>query len=200
MHLQGLERIREHDFQERLVERIQSGTPHAEDELVRHYQPGIKYHLWRMSRDPDLSEDLLQETLRLVLEKIKNHEIKQPRALNQFVHHIAKNLFIAHIRKQKRRGDVPLDPAHQDRVDPKASPQELMERAEEINLVRQVVGKLKSKRDRLILFRFYLEQKAKHLICEELGMDGNTFNSVLSRARFRFKALWEASERKNSQK
>ncbi len=61
----------------------------------------------------------------------------------------------------------------------------------ESQCVRQVIGELKTERDRQLLLRFYLAEDDKEQICSDLGLSSLHFNRVLFRARQRFKVLLE---------
>lgn len=177
-----------------LVRRIRQGDASAEDELVRRFSGGLLFHLRRMTGDPALSDDLHQETFRVVLERLRGEGIAEPERLAGFILRTGRNLFLGAYRKQKRRGerDSDDDAAH-DLPDPAPGQVTRILRQEEILKVRRVIGELGTPRDRQILFRFYVAEEEKERICSDLGLSALHFNRVLFRARQRFKELLQGS-------
>ena len=176
-----------------LVRRIMAGDPQAESRLAQCYSRSLSYLLRRLTGDPTLAEDLHQETFRVVLEKLRKGEVREPEKLAGFIRGTAKNLWISDYRKARRRGEAtelgeapePLDPA------PSALARVLLE--EDRRHVRRILEELKLERDREILLRFHLAEQSKEEICEALGLTSRQFNVTLFRARQRFKQLLERS-------
>lgn len=177
-----------------LVRRIGAGEPLAEGELVGRYSRGLLFHLRRMTGDPSWSDDLHQETFRVVIERLRSGGIAEPGRLAGFVLATGRNLFLGGWRKQKRRGerDAP-DAAAIDPPDPAPGQLTRLVREEEIRKVRRLIGELGTDRDRQILFRFYVAEEEKENICSDLGLSSLHFNRVLFRARQRFRELMEAA-------
>jgi len=66
---------------------------------------------------------------------------------------------------------------------------------ERSTIVRRILKELKSERDRQILFRFYISEEDKEIICADLGLSSQHFNRVLYRARERFRELCQQVKR-----
>ena len=86
-----------------LVRRILAGESQAESDLVERYSRGVKFLLLELTRDPARADDLHQETFRLVLEKVRGEELREPEKLPAFIRQLARNLFIGEYRKQAKR-------------------------------------------------------------------------------------------------
>lgn len=200
-----------------LAERIRKGERAAEEEFVERFQRGLSLALRRRSQDPTLAEDLTQDTLLLVLEKIRRNEVRDPERLAGFIHGTARHLLQAHRRKNarfvalestsgetswadspgaggpwrepRRSNDSPTDPG-----EPWALSHLLRE--EEARLVRQLLDELTIERDRQLLVRFYLSHQAKSSICADLAIDEEHFRRVLFRARERLKELWQRFQKR----
>lgn len=177
-----------------LVERIQAGDSIAEAELVEGYRLGLTYLLRKVTGDPALSEDLLQETFQVALRRIRAGELREPDRLSGFLRQTAKNLAIMEHRKSGRLEGV--DPWKPERgpVDPGESQLSQILRQEAAGLVRQVLREMRSVRDRQLLYRYYIAEHAKEEICRDLGLSSLNFNLVLFRARERFRKLVEEAE------
>jgi RNA polymerase sigma-70 factor (ECF subfamily) len=72
--------------------------------------------------------------------------------------------------------------------------QELLQK-EEVDLARQVLKEMTNERDIEVLFRFYIVEEEKELICADLGLTSLHFNLVLHRARQRYRELYERAVR-----
>jgi RNA polymerase sigma-70 factor, ECF subfamily len=175
-----------------LSRRIREGDVSAESELIRQFEPGLRVLLRRRTGgDVGLLQDLVQETLLIVIQRLRGAGLEDPQKLAAFAAQTARNLAIASLRKAERqRTDVDSDA-----TDRKADPSQDVEfhtaDAEAALAVRAMLRELPQPRDRLMLKRFYLEDHDKQLICEEMDLTEAAFNQALSRARRRFRQILE---------
>lgn len=175
-----------------LVQRILSGDPEAETELVQRFSRALRFLLGRLTRDEAAAEDLYQETFRLVIEKVRRGELREAERLPGFVSSLARNLFLGSARRGGRRQKWEGDPeATETAPDPAPGQLQKLLAKERAALVRQVLGELKNDRDREILSRYYIADQDKDLICRDLELSDLHFNRVLFRARQRYKELFE---------
>ena len=173
----------------RLVERIRSGDGRAEEELVERYGRGIAILLARHTNGRPEAEDLYQEAFRLALEKLRRGELRQAEKLPGFLARIARNLAIEHYRKlQRRRTQVDSEAAGAASVD--SSQLQRLLAGEHAGIVRRVLAELRNRRDREILFRYYIAEEERERICADLALTGPQFNRVLHRARERYRDLY----------
>ncbi len=178
-----------------LARRVAGGDTAAEGELVALYSHGVLFLLRRLTRRPELADDLHQETFRIVLERLRGPGIEDPRRLGGFVHRTARNLFLAAARKEARRktdGETALPHVG----DPRPSALDATLRGERASLVRRLLAELRPERDRQILLRYYLAEEPKTRLCTALGLTGEHFDRVLYRAKRRFRELLERSEKR----
>jgi RNA polymerase sigma-70 factor, ECF subfamily len=172
-----------------LVSRILSGDATAEAEVVDRYKRGITVILMRAAGQRSIAEDLLQDTFRLTLEKIRRGDLREPERLSGFICNIARNLATDHFRRASRQETLEQQARYT--TDPSDDPLQLVLAAEKAAIVRRVLDELRSPRDREVLFRFYLADQNKEQICLQLGLSSLHFNRVLFRARERYKELYE---------
>lgn len=177
-----------------LVVRIARGDTAAETRLVELHQRGLRYMLLRLSGDPSRADDLFQETFRIVLEKLRRGELREPGKLAGFVRGIARNLWLAGNRKRRRRGEGEGIETTNPLPDPSPSSEQRLVQQQDRQRVRDLLGELKSARDREVLFRFYIAEEPRSAICTDLGLEERQLAVVLFRARQRFRQLVEASE------
>ena len=188
-----------------LVRRIQAGDPAAESDLVARFSRGLLLMLRRLVQNPALADDLHQETLALVLGKIRRGEVREPEKLAGFIRSTARNLFIADRRKEARYRA--LDEGEEDErgpittladrlTDHGPAPLDQVLASEEARQVQRLLAELRFDRDRQLLLRFYLSDDSKEEICADLEIEPERFNKVLFHARERLRELWERSEKR----
>ncbi len=175
-----------------LVRRIVSREPAAEAELVQRFSRALSFLLRRLTRDEAAAEDLYQETFRLVIEKVRNGELREPERLPGFVSSMARNLFLGSARRSGRRQQWHGDSeATETAPDPAPGQLASLLAKERAAAVRGVLAELRNDRDREILSRHYIAGEDKEDICRDLGLSDLHFNRVLFRARQRYKELFE---------
>jgi len=89
-----------------LVEALKRGDPEACACMIKQYAPRVYAIAIRMLNDPDDAEEVLQETFISACKNIKKFEGRS--ALGTWLHRIATNAALMHIRKRKHR-EVSLD-------------------------------------------------------------------------------------------
>jgi RNA polymerase sigma-70 factor (ECF subfamily) len=149
----------------------------------------------RKVRDTVVAEDLHQEGFRIVLEKIRGGDVREPERLSGFVCGVARNLVIDHFRRAARQeNNAEIEEAVSI---PHPAPDQLQEllRKEKADLVRQVLKGMSNERYIQALYRFYIADDDKEQICADLGLTSLHFNRVLHRARERFRELYERAMR-----
>ncbi len=172
-----------------LVRRIHSGDFPAESELVARYSRGVFYLLRRRANDIELAEDLHQETFRIVLLRLRTQGLAEPAKAGRFILRTARNLLLGDTRKTSRRATY-NDPASvESALDQTPSLYSQLASEQTATLVRKLIAQLNRERDRVLLYRFYVNGESKEMICEELGIGNAHFHRVLFRARQRLKDL-----------
>jgi RNA polymerase sigma-70 factor (ECF subfamily) len=184
-----------------LVRRVQAGDPAAESELVARFSRGLLLMLRRLVQNPALADDLHQETLALVLGKIRRGEVREPERLAGFIRSTARNLFIADRRKEARYQTLDSGEEEGRRpapglADRGPAPLERVLAEEEARQVRRLLAELRFDRDRQLLLRFYLSDDSKEVLCADLEIEPERFHQVLFRARERLRELWERAEKR----
>lgn len=172
-----------------LVRRVREGDAEAEGELVERYRRGLGFKLRSMTRDPALAEDLVQDSFRIVLERLRDRGLEEPEKLAGFLLRTGRNLFLADYRKKSRRGENLDAPEPESEARSSAGQLHGVLARERAQAVRRLLGELGTSRDRQILYRFYLAEDDKEDICADLGLSSLHFNRVLYRARERFREL-----------
>ena len=175
---------------ESLVDRILDGDAGAEIEMVERYQKGLGVMLFNRARDREIAQDVAQETWVLVLQKIRDNQLRDRKKLAAFIIQIAKNQLIMRQRNNQRHDAVSGDEAPEP-VDTGFSPDKALGHAQLGQSVATMLGELSIDRDRELLKRFYLIGDDKQSLCEEFDLTPAHFDRVMFRARERFRSLWE---------
>lgn len=177
------------DLNPGLVRRIRHGDRAAEAELVRRYGRGLKLILERRIKDPELVQDVFQETFQTVLLRLRQESIEQPDRLSAFIHRTALYLAVSHYRKESRRLPT-TDVVQLDQIlDDSANPYLQLAREQLRCAVMQLLDELEVPRDRELLMRHYLQDQDKSTLCVDFQLSSDQFDKVLSRARLRLKQL-----------
>ena len=182
-----------------LVSRIRAGDRQAEAELVERYSCGVKFIIRREIGSSSIADDLYQETFRIIIEKTRRGDIREPEKLSGFVCGVARNLVIDYFRRAARQGSLSEVEEATTLPDPAPDQLEALLRKEQSDFARQVLKEMRNERDIQILFRFYLAEDKKEQICADLGLSGLHFNRVLHRARERYLELYKRLSSDKSQ-
>jgi RNA polymerase sigma factor (sigma-70 family) len=169
-----------------LAERIRAGDAAAERELFLRFHTGVRAIIVRVTGSFSAAEDLSQETFVVTLKRLRATSLGDPAKLAAFVAQVARNLAIAHVRKERRRCTDTAGDDMAEIVDGSLSQEACVDAQACARAVREWLSELRSDRDREILRRHYLKDEDKDVICRELGIAPATFNVVLYRARQRF--------------
>ncbi|MEM1261255.1 MAG: sigma-70 family RNA polymerase sigma factor [Pseudomonadota bacterium] len=178
-----------------LVARIQNDDQQAEAALIRRYSRSLMTMLkQRTGGDVQRSEDVHQNTFLIVLKRLRSPDqpLQDPGRVAAFIHRTAENVLIGEYRKESRRQTYADSETIEQSKDPRSGQLQRLIDSEAQNAVRELVLELSNERDRELLYRFYILQQEKPLICEVLSLTPVHFDRVISRARSRFRKQVEA--------
>jgi RNA polymerase sigma-70 factor (ECF subfamily) len=172
-----------------IAARIATGDAQAEALLIERIRPGLLMVLSsRCVNDRELAADLCQDTLIIVLNRLRGRSIEDPSRVAAFAAQTARQLaFDARRRFAIRKTTVSTDAVEEAVL--AAPTDDSVERVSVTALVRQLLAELSHDRDREILRRFYLLEQDKSEICRSCGLAPGTFDQLVFRARARLRAL-----------
>jgi RNA polymerase sigma-70 factor (ECF subfamily) len=173
-----------------IVARIAAGDRAAETDFVRIYGRGVRALVRRRCRPCDpISEDLAQDVLARVLERLRAGAIQDAAALPAYL-----QAAIAYTTSAEYRSRRPREPESAlEELSSSDSPVEQLSTQQLGIVLRELLAQLPVARDREILVRFYLEEEDKDAICRRLGIDASHFHRVVFRARERFRHLLDGA-------
>jgi RNA polymerase sigma-70 factor, ECF subfamily len=173
-----------------LTVRAMAGDRAAEDALITKLRPGvvavIKHGHFRHWVE---AEDLAQEALSVLVDRIRSGRLKEPDKVPAFVAQTARKMAFNAVRKLARQQTV----VDSDLVDETAvnlvmdvgdSDDEQLAHA-----VVKLLDEMPYERDRRLLVRFYIDGIDKPALCREFGVTSAHFDRLLFRARSRFREL-----------
>ena len=180
---------------ERVVSAALGGDRQAESQMLVALRPGVLAVLrfGAFSRWVD-AEDLTQETLQVVVERVRARTIDDPCKVFAFAAATARNLALNAARKMLRQQTV-VDSELVDEIaqNLEMEPNDLSDSDDRhlAEAVMTLLDELPTPRDRQVLVRFYLDGADKHSLCRELGLSPKHFDRVLMRARTRLRTIVE---------
>ena len=180
---------------ESIVAAALGGDRQAETRMLKALRPGVlavlrygAFHRWVDA------EDLTQETLQIVVERVRARTIDDPRKVFAFAAATARNLALNAARKALRQQTV----VDSELVDELAQNLEMEQSdladPDDRHLAQAVMAlldELPTSRDREVLVRFYLDGQDKQQLCQELSLSPKHFDRVLMRARSRLRTIIE---------
>ena len=179
----------------KIVSAALGGDRQAESQMLVALRPGVLAVLrfGAFSRWVD-AEDLTQETLQVVVERVRARTIDDPCKVFAFAAATARNLALNAARKMLRQQTV-VDSELVDEIaqNLEMEPNDLSDSDDRhlAEAVMTLLDELPTPRDRQVLVRFYLDGADKHSLCRELGLSPKHFDRVLMRARTRLRTIVE---------
>lgn len=170
---------------EELVRKIREGDPISEELLYKKFFSGLVLMLERRTGDRARAEDLAQDTMVTVLHKLRSEGINHPERLSSYIHQTGKYQFIGWLRKAANKTE--LIPDYEDRTDDADTVEQGLDKERAREQVRKIISQMKVARDRELLYRFYVRDQSKPVICEALDLTPTHFDRVINRARNRFR-------------
>ena len=174
-----------------IATRIGAGDSAAEAALVERLEPGLSLILKsRCGSDTHLAADLTQETLLILLKRLRSRALDDPSRIAAFAAQTARQLAFDSRRRFAIRRTV-VDSEQVESTAIEAPNDDSVVDDSLVSLVRELLAKLPSDRDREVLRRFYFLDQDKAEICRLLNLAPGTFDQVIFRARGRMREMLE---------
>ncbi len=141
--------------------------------LFEHFAPRIKSFLMKGGANPELADELAQETMLTIWNKAERYNPKQA-AASTWIFTIARNKRIDSIRKTKRYDPDPSDPILL--ADDGPSPRQHALHKEEMDVLAKALETLPEEQAELVKKSFF-EDKSHAVIAEETGIPLGTVKS-----------------------
>lgn len=175
-----------------LVAQIIAGDAAAEKEVIRRFSRGLRFLIQRRVRNPEDARDISQDTLVVVIVKIRAGELKNPECLQSFVYGVAQKIIAGHFMRENRRREKTHELVD-DPVSTEPGPFERLERTQIVTYVNQIISELRMERDRTLLTRYFVDEIEKADLCKELSVSADHFDKLKNRAINRLITLVSAN-------
>jgi len=152
--------------------------------LFEHFAPRVKSYMLRLGAEPQLAEELAQETLLAVWRKAAAFD-RAKAAPSTWIFTIARNLRIDAARRS-RRGDPVEDPS--DTPDAEPTPDAVLAAAQSEGRIQQALGALPPEQAEVVRLSFFSD-KPHSEIAEALKLPLGTVKSRLRLAMARLRDL-----------
>jgi RNA polymerase sigma-70 factor (ECF subfamily) len=157
-------------------------------ELLNRYRESVYYMIFKMSGNKDDADDLVMEAFTRAFNKLHQYEPKY--AFSTWLFRIATNVTIDFLRKKKNENTIYLsnkpegsDVELEGMIKSNSpDPEDMSIKKQKIQIIRQVVDKLKPKYKELIIL-FYYEEMSHEEISKKLNLPIGTIKAQLFRAR-----------------
>lgn len=169
-----------------LVRQVAAGSMEAYRVLLERQLPSVARFAMRMLNDPSEAEDIAQEVLFRLWTQADRYDPSRAK-LSTWLHNIAHNLCIDHLRKRGRWHDEPPD---DDTLTDDADPADAMLAGIDATIVQQSLRSLpESQRSALILS--YYQGLSNRDVASIMAISVEALESLLARARRKMKALMQ---------
>jgi RNA polymerase sigma-70 factor (ECF subfamily) len=159
------------------------------------YRDDIRASIRQRTGDDSLAEDVAQETMLRVIDRLHGEGLQDPARLKNFAYRVAANV-LAELRR-KDSSEVTDNDYVETAASVSEDPFQHRSRAEESRLIWQVLENIGDDGYRDILIRFFLRQQSKQHICGELDLTSRQFTQRIFRAKQSLRKLLEQAEHRH---
>jgi RNA polymerase sigma-70 factor (ECF subfamily) len=171
----------------------------ALETLIKDSYPGLRLLLLRKVRDPHVAADILDEAITKSWEHLKANRIGDPAKFAGWVYRVALNDLRNYRRNMNTRDDIRGGAEALEAVPGEGDASDGVFETKLASMVRAIIERLPTERDRTIIKRFYLDEASKEEICREHdNLNPLHFDRVVHRARQRMRELLQKHGLKRS--
>lgn len=176
-------------FTREYVERLRGGDPSTEQHFVAYFEQLLRIKLRARMLPWETVEDLRQETYIRVLANLRKGEdaVRQPERFGAYVNSTCNYVLMEFYRSSNKTS--PWDDSYLELPDHAVDTEGLLISKQAKQRVRQVLAAL-PKKDRDLLWAFFIEEKDKDEVCVQFGVDRDYFRVLLHRAKDKFRDLY----------
>jgi RNA polymerase sigma factor (sigma-70 family) len=150
----------------KLLDALRNGDENALADLFRQNRRPVVSLVLRNQGTEDDAEDILQEALIVLWERIRNNSFEYQAKLNTFIYATAKNIWLRRLARNRRETTAPDETFEVATKD--ATPLEELEENEQVIAVQQAMEKLGNPCYDILLL-YYWEDRSMEEIALKLG-------------------------------
>lgn len=167
-----------------VIKRCQNGDKAAFDELVRFFYPYVTKYLLKLTGNPDITEDLTQETFIKIIRAIDTYDAYGRATFATYIITVAKNCYIDYCRKHK---EIYTDITETDIGDNKNLEEEVVRKLEYEQIIRYING-LPPNQQQAIKLK-YIDELTLNEIAEITGVPSKTVKSRIHEGKNKLRNL-----------
>lgn len=178
------------EFKDEYIKRLSEDDPEVADHFGIYFSRVLNRKLRCRCRNPELIDDVRQETLRRVLEAVRKGELNNPKKLEAFVSCVCSNVLFEYWRAVKKHSadELKSEPtAHQ------PNPEQAFTRTEAIRQLWQGLGTLPV-RDREVLYMAFLEESDSAELSTRLSVSRTYARVLVHRAIGKLRESLQAAQ------
>src|SRR5882724_177796 len=138
-----------YSFNDEYLSRLRAREPAIEEHFVSYFSDRLRITLRARGIDTHMIDDVRQETFCRVWMAVRAGTIMNPEGFGAYVHSVCKNVLLESRRNEKRNEHESLQ--SRDIADEKCGLEELMQRQENEQLIRDALSRLSQKEHQLLL-------------------------------------------------
>ena len=175
---------------EGLVYAIHAGDMTAEDVLVRRFRPGLVAIARAHGAHAAQAEDIAQDTLIVVIERLRKRVLDKPKQLAAFCRRVCRYVQIGMSRAAAVKRYVDDEHAVESAESDEENPEDAHFREVICEEIRGMLAEL-SERDRDVLRRKFLHGEPTEVTMESLGLSRGQYHVIVHRALRRMRDILE---------
>jgi RNA polymerase sigma-70 factor (ECF subfamily) len=180
-----------------LITQYRNGNEAAFDLLVDRYKSKVYTTIYRIVKDQDVAEDLLQDVFVKVVNTLHSDKYNEEGKFQPWVMRIAHNLAIDYFRKAKRKPTILLEDGSSlfnSMRFAEESSEELRIKEETLDLVRKLIDELPEAQKEVVILRHYMDLSFQE-IADQTGV---SINTALGRMRYALNHIRKKMKQVNS--
>lgn len=151
----------------RLLDQIRGGDEGGLVILFESNRKPIRSLVSKNSGNVDDADDVLQESLIVLWERVRSGKFDRTAKLSTFLYATARNIWFSRLRHKAK--EIPRDIDPENHSDDSPSPLEELVATEEVSLVQEALGNI-GEQCRKLLLLFYWEELTMEEIADRLGL------------------------------
>ena len=175
-------------FDKSYLDRLRAGDPETQRHFASYFGRFLRIRFRARRLPPDVIDDLVQDTLLRVINKVHKGEVRQAECFGAFVNSVSNHVLLEYFRQASKNHHTEDEPLE---VPDKVLDLEgLLVTQETVERVRKILAQLPEK-DRRILRRLFFDEEDKDLICNEFGVNRDYLRVLVLRAKDKFRVLYK---------
>lgn len=156
----------------KLILECQKGEKKAFNELITNYYPYVSKFLIKLTKNEELSQDLVQETFLKLIINIDKFDVKGKATFSTYLMKIARNCYLDYLKKNKKiSSEIDIEG-----ISDSSFIENQITDENELNTILEEIDKLPFEQAQAIKMK-YLEEYSLKEIADKMGTEAKTIKS-----------------------